>query len=136
MRQRLLPLLFVFLSARALAFEFPIEVTEYLDDVRISAYINKADLAAAPHWEPFTEALPLSVDGALAAVQQFMREKEQVADAELLGIELKRIPRHEAYWHYLVRIRSASDDKSKPHLYVVLLDGKVIAAIREPQSIK
>jgi hypothetical protein len=54
----------------------------------------------------------------------------------LTGIELKKIPRHEKHWHYLVKTKSEVDDIVESHYFIVLMDGKVIAAIKEPESIK
>ena len=44
MKKILIPLFFVLFSGKAMAIEFPIEVTEYIDDIKIDVYINKNDV--------------------------------------------------------------------------------------------
>ena len=128
--------LLLVLSGKVLAVEFPIEITEYVDEVRIAAYINKEDIKNNVQWTPFEGPPPLSIHEALKSVQEYMKSDEDMASATLVEIELRPIPHHEKSWHYLVRMRYQSEDKVRPHFYLVLMDGKVISAIREPESIK
>jgi hypothetical protein len=136
MPRKLLPLFFLLLNSNVLAFEFPIQVTEYIDDVKIDAYINQKDIAEDTQWMAFETPPPLSIQQALAAVQDFIRADNRFSDATLISIELKRIPHHESYWHYVVKARTKLDNEYLPHFFVVLMDGKVISAIKEPDSIK
>lgn len=131
----LLPL-FLLLSGKVLAYEFPIEITEYVDEVRIAAYIKKEDINNNVKWTPFEGPPPLTIDEALKAVQEFIKSDVDMAKSTLVEIELRQIPNHEKSWHYLVRVRYQSEDKIQPHFFLVLMDGKVISAIREPESIK
>ena len=126
----------ILLSGRALAFEFPIEITEYVDEVRIAAYINKEDIDNNVKWTPFEGPPPLSIHEALKAVQEFMMSDSNLTKSTLVEIELRQIPHHEKSWHYLVRVRYQTEDKIRSHFFLVLMDGKVISAIREPESIK
>ena len=129
------PLLLLF-SGNALSFDFPIGITEYVDEVRIVAYINKDDLENSKQWSPFEGPPPLSIHEALKAVQEFMKNDKDFASGILDEIELRKIPHHEKDWHYLVRMKYQTDDRVKSHFFLVLMDGKVISAIREPESIK
>ena len=136
MYKKLLPLLLLLFSGKVLAYEFPIEVTEYIDDVKIVAYIDKNEISKTSQWVPFEGQPPLSIYDALQAVQKFMIENAEFAETRLTGIELKRIPHYEKNWHYLVKVKYKVADKMQPHFFLVLMDGKVISALREPESIK
>ena len=132
---RFLPILVLLFSAKLFAYEFPIEITEYIDDVKVDAYISKSDIDQELIWTPFDGAPPLSIAAALQAIQAYAANTD-LADMTLTGIELKRIPRHEKQWHYLVKIKSEIDGIVESHYFIVLMDGKVIPAIKEPDSIK
>ena len=136
MQHKLLPLLLLLFSANAFAVKFPIEITEYIDEVKVDAYINEADLNKTSKWTPFKSAPPLSVNDALASIKQHIHADANFADTTLIGVELKPVPGHTAYWHYLIKLKTVTDGKSQPHFFVVLMDGKVISAIKEPESIK
>lgn len=133
---RLVPSLFLLLSGQVLAYEFPIEITEYVDEVRIAAYINRGDINENVQWIPFEGPPPLSIHEALTAVQKYLQSDSDMVNSSLVEIELRPIPHHENNWHYLVRIRYQTNDKVQPHFFLVLMDGKVISAIREPEAIK
>lgn len=136
MGKKLIPLLFLLLSGRVLAYEFPIEVAEYIDDVKIVAYLDKKDVNNTSQWVPFEGQPPLSIYDALQAVQKYIISNAEYVENKLIGIELKRIPHHEKNWHYLVKVKYKHGDKMQPHFFVVLMDGKVISALRKPESIK
>jgi hypothetical protein len=136
MFKKLMPFLLLLVFGRVMAYENPIEIIEYIDDVKVVAYINKSDINTKIEWTPFESPLPLSIDDALHAVQEYIQSDDDITDVKLSGIELKRIARHEMYWHYLVKLKYKSGDETRPHFFVVLMDGKVISALREPESIK
>lgn len=135
MRTRLMLLLLLF-SGKALAFDFPIEVTEYIDSTKIVAYINKNDINKKLQWAPFDGPPPLSIADALQAVHKYIKLDVDFSNTSLTGIELKRIPHHEKSWHYIVRIKYKTNGVMQPHFFIVLMDGKVISALKEPDSIK
>jgi hypothetical protein len=122
-------------SAKLFAYEFPLEITEYIDDVKIDAYISKSDINEALIWTPFESEPPLSMAAALQAIQAYVANTD-LEDMTLTGIELKKLPHHEKHWHYLVKIKSEVDEVVESHYFIVLMDGKVIPAIKEPESIK
>lgn len=136
MSHKLLPLLLLLFSCNAFAVQFPIEITEYIDEVKVDAYINEADLNKTAKWTPFKSAPPLSVNDALAAIKRHIHADVNFANTTLIGVELKPVPGHAAYWHYLIKLKTVADGKSQPHFFVVLMDGKVISALKEPESIK
>ncbi len=136
MTKNLLLILILFFSAQVLAVEFPIEISEYIDDVKIDAYINKEDLKKTSQWTPFESSPPLTINQALTAILNDEKSEIDFTNSRVIGIELKPVPHHKSYWHYLVKIKTISEEGSEPSFFIVLMDGKVITAIKEPESIK
>jgi hypothetical protein len=134
--KKIVVLSLLLISSKLFAVEFPVEVSEYIDDVKIDAYINKKDINDKSKWTPFKTAPGLSVDAALAAVDKYINSSTEFKETRLVGIELKPIPHHEEYWHYLVKTKSVVGNETKPHFFIVMMDGKVVSAIQEPDSIK
>ncbi len=120
----------------AAAVEFPVEITEYFDDVKVDCYVRESDITAQSEWLPVDDNPPLAIRDALHAVRQYIGENDHLDDALVTGIELKPIPHYDHYWHYLVKATSSADRKSAPHFYVVLMNGKVISAFQEPDAVK
>lgn len=135
MYSRCLPLFVFLISTKLYAFEFPIEITEYIDDVKVDAVIKQSDINQELIWTPFEKAPALSVADALQAIKDYA-DKTNLEDLALTGIELKQIPHHEKHWHYLVKLKSKTDDGFESHYFIVLMDANVIPAIKEPESIK
>jgi hypothetical protein len=136
MTKNLLPILMLLFSAQVFAVEFPIEISEYIDDVKIDAYINKVDLNKTSQWTPFESSPPLTINQALTAILNEEKSEIDFSNSRVIGIELKPVPHHKSYWHYLVKIKTITEEGSEPHFFIVLMDGKVITAIKEPESIK
>lgn len=114
-----------------------IEIIERFDDIRVVAFVKEGDIDNYPLWHPLTEAPPLSISAAIEAVNNLYK----VNDAELIvesiqEIELRKIPNHKKYWHYLVKVKGNDDEKVKYQVYVVLMNGKVIPALIETESFK
>ncbi|VAW78127.1 hypothetical protein MNBD_GAMMA15-1015 [hydrothermal vent metagenome] len=124
------------LSSSVFAFKFPIEMIEGVDGAKVVVYVNKSDIDSEARWMPFDEAPPLSMTDALAAVKAYLKKSPDLPDSALEEIQLRRIPHHENDWHYMVVMRALSDGKPVLHYYAVLMSGKVIQAIREPESFK
>ncbi len=131
----LLVLAFLF-SSQVFAFEFPIEISEYIDDIKVDAFINEEDLNESRQWTPFESSPPLSMNQALMAIKDNEAGRIDFAETRVLGIELKPVPHHKSYWHYLVKLKVKSEEGLETAYYVVLMNGKVIPAIKEPESIK
>ncbi len=133
---RLLPLLLVLLAGKVFARESPIEVFEYIDDVKIVAFIKESDIERGLYWAPFEGSPPLTISKALANVYKHLAANPKLAKATLVEIKLKEIPRHKGYWHYLIKLNTKTNHKLHSYYFVVLMDGKIFPALREPESFK
>ncbi len=120
------------LSAVGRAAPFPVEVIEQFDEARVVAFIPEARIQASPAWDPLSAPPPLSVAEAVAAVKRERAAKRGGEPFSVMEIELRRLAPHRHRWHYLVKTR----DREGVHYYVVLMDGSVVDAIREPESVK
>lgn len=136
MSSRMLILLLVLFSTSVHALEFPIEIIEYFDQTRVVAFISEKDIDRTLDWSPFEGDPPLTIADTLRAVREYMAGETGLAKAELTEIELKRIPQHERHWHYLVKMKTQADDKPQFHFLIVLMDGKIIPGLREPEGYK
>jgi len=124
-------------SANAQSHQSSIEIIEQLDDVRFVAFIRENDLENYPQWNSMKEAPPLTIAEAIQAVHNYHKKNNAELAAETVNkIELKKITRHEKYWHYLVKIKINGSKNARYQIYVVLMNGKVIPALNEPASYK
>jgi hypothetical protein len=134
MLTRTLLAVLLLLSSQIQALEYPVEIIEYIDNVRVVAFVKESDIDKSPKWDPPSEP-PLSIANAIDAVQRYIAPSS-INNENLIGIELKQIPRHKHYWHYIVKNKMLTAEKPVSHYYVVLMNGKVIPAIKEPESVK
>jgi len=120
-------------SVNAYADQAKIEIVEQFDNINMVAFISINDVKESPAWDPGSDAPPLTINEAVQAVKKYTKNSKNPVDVK--EIEIRRFPKHEGRWHYLIKI---ADDamKSKYDIYVVLMDGKVIPAIIEPQGYK
>lgn len=114
----------------------PTEIFENMDGNTIVAFVEQAEIDAAPNWNPMEESPPLTIKGLTRTLHEFTTPMRGLSDARLREIELRQIPGHADYWHYLVDMTTASDGNLHHHYFMVLMNGKIIPAIREPESIK
>ena len=120
-------------STNAYASQPKIEIFEQFDALRMVAFISKKDINNSHQWGPVSGDLPLTIGGAMQAVKDFTKNPDIYSSIK--EIELRPVPKHEKYWHYLIKI--ANDDmKTKYSIYVVLMSGKVIPALIEPAGYK
>ena len=133
---RVMTLLAGLASGNASAMVFPLEVIEYIDNNKVVAFINEADINKSPAWQPQDGAPPLALNDALKLVNQHAKADMHLNDVSLTDIELKKIPQHEKHWHYLVEMNASANEKKQTYYFIGLMDGKIISGIREPQSIK
>jgi len=133
---RLLFPLFILFSTAIQANDFPIEIIEYLDNTKIVVFIDKSELDTSSKWSPFKESMPLTMVDTLKYIQKYTASNPELLNASLTSIELKQIPHHEKYWHYLVKMKSRTNGHTQRHYFIVLMNGKVIAGLREPQMLK
>ncbi len=136
MFKTMLPLVLLFVSGTSSAIEFPIEIIEYIDNTKVVAFVNEDDIDKSLRWSPFETPPPLSMTDALKLVQKQMAMDPELANAHLTGIELKPIPHHDGQWHYLVKLKNQVGDKPHARYFVLLMNSKVIAGMREPETVK
>lgn len=138
MNYKMLLLLFLgVISVNVQSYESKIEIFEYFDDIKLVAFLDKSDLQNYPSWKPDTEVLPLSISQALEAIKDLHKTVGKPAlDGVVKEIELRVISGYPDYWHYLVKVRLNGNKKTKYQIYVVLMNGKVIPAMIEPESYK
>lgn len=133
---RLMALALLLISRHVAAFEFPIQLTEYLDDKKIVVSINESDIDKSLSWEPESGSPPLTMADALSAVRKQIATDGSKSVPELVEIELKQIPHHPLQWHYLVKMRVHNEDGEIPSYFVVLMNAKVIPALPRPEPLR
>jgi len=121
------------LSANVHALQPKIEIIEQFDNLRMVAFIGMEDINNNPEWNPDSGAPPLTVGEAIQSVKDFIKTSDTSIDIK--EIEIRPVPKREKQWHYLIKIANDAM-KSKYDIYVVLMNGKVIPAIIEPQGYK
>lgn len=137
MNIRWLVLFSVLFCATAQAVQFPTQVIEQFDDVKIVSFINESDINDSALWNPLESAPPLSVSAAIDAVKKHSSATATSPESfSITEIELRQIPHHKNHWHYLIKTTSDVNHVSKNSFYVALMDGTIIPAIVEPVSYK
>lgn len=127
----LLTTLVLGLSTAAHAIQPRTEIIERFDDLRMVAFVPTADIVSSPEWNADTSEPPFSVAQAIRAVREFEGgHLEPVRE-----IELRPIPESPTRWHYLVKT-SNSAKTTRFDIYVVLMNGEVIPAMIEPESVR
>ena len=124
--------LFVF-SSNVYAYQPKIEIFEQFDNLRMVAFIEEKDINNSPEWTPGLSPIPLTVSGAIQAVAKLTKASN--APDAIKEIEIRPVPNFEKHWHYLIKVDNEAMN-SKYNIYVVLMNGKVIPAIIEPQGYK
>lgn len=114
----------------AYAFQPKIEIIEQFDNLRMVAYVSVEDVENSPQWNPDLGTPSLTVGEAVQAVRNLVKDKAVVEE-----IEIRPLPNNETHWHYLIKVK---DDrmKSKHSVYIILMSGKAIPAIIEPEGYK
>ena len=131
---KLFVLALIVLASTAHAFESKIEIYEQFDNARVVAFVSEQDIRNSPQWNPEEQALPLSVNAAIKAVRSFIHDSSAIQ--KLQEIEIRKVSGFVGYWHYLVQMEAGDGAHPKSRIYVVLMDGKVIPAIIEPETFK
>ncbi len=119
-------------TTRVVAMQFPVEIIEQFDNARVVAFIPDRDLESAPAWDPLSGPPPLTVAQAIAAVKAHQSRETQEEPFSVEELELRRIPSQDGHWHYLVKARQGN----RLRYYVVLMNGKVIPSVQEPEAVK
>lgn len=133
---RLKAILLILISQHVMAVEFPIQITEYLDDKRIIVSINESDIDETLSWKPESGSPPLTMAGAIGAVRKQIASDVTEPVAEFLEIELKQIPHHPQQWHYLVKMINRHGGEQIPSYFVVLMNAKVVPALPRPEPLR
>jgi hypothetical protein len=118
-------------SANAQPLEPRTEIIEQFDDLRMVAFVPTADITNSPAWDADTSEPPLSVAEAIRAVRDFAGS----SSGPVREIELRPVPGSTARWHYLVKAANA-EKTTRYDLYVILMNGKVVPAMIEPESVR
>lgn len=120
-------------DTNANAIQSKIEIMERFDDFRVVAFVDRKDVNSSPEWDPNVGVPPLTLAEAIQAVKGFIGGSEPLNAVK--EIEVRPVPNHSGHWHYLIKI-SDNEMKTRYDIYVVLMSGKVVPAIIEPQSYK
>lgn len=136
MSLRWLVLLVPLYSVSVHAYELPIEIFEIVDNARVVAFVNESDIDKSADWKPFAAAPKLGISDVTAAVRKYADGNEETKGAALVEVSLRQIPHHEGKWHYMVKMKTEVDEQVRYHYLVVLMNGKIVPAIREPSPIK
>ena len=115
--------------------DFPVEIIEQIGNDRVIAFIEESDIAQTSVWEPTQGSPGLSIPEALQAVYGEIAADPKLTSGQLEEIKLEQIPHHAGYWNYLVRMQTSNHEKHTSY-YIVLMNGKVVPAVREPGSVK
>ena len=126
-------LLFSFFS-NTYAFQFPLEIIDYMDDATIIVYAKKNDINKTSTWIPGEGSLPLSVDDLVSKVNIWLKTQPNMINLKINEIELKKVKKHEKenYWYYLIQLHN----KNNTQYIAVLMNGQILPAIKEPKSYK
>ncbi|MCG6887319.1 MAG: hypothetical protein LJE74_08930 [Proteobacteria bacterium] len=126
------------ISGNVLADQFPAEIIEYFNDIKVVVYVNESDIEKAPAWNPTKGAPPLTIGMLIKDVQEWNSRDPNLASMQIHEIELKPIRKHEKQdrWYYLVHLTGPESAHSGRQYLAVLMDGKIVPAIREPASFK
>lgn len=135
--QRYSVLLILFFSSKVFAMNFPVEIFEYINDTKVVVFISESDIHDTRQWQPLRSAPPLTLNAALVKIQKYLvKEKLGVSNAVINEIELKQIPHYSNYWHYLIKLELKRNNIKHYYYFVVLMNGKVIPAVKEVESFK
>jgi len=115
--------------------EVPLNINGALKAVS-DLVLKDSDIDKTAQWIPLETEVPLNINGALKAVSDLADTDDSLEIIALTSIELKQIPGHPKHWHYLIKMKTESNGEIQPHYFVVLLDGKVIPAVKEPETFK
>jgi len=120
------------------ATQFPLEIIEHFDDTKIVIYVQQADVDQAPTWEPGRGAPPLSIEQLVKSVTAHNSGTPGSAEFQIRKIELKPVLRNPKRnsWYYLLRLKAIRDGRPEIEYLAVLMSGKVLPAIREPDPYK
>lgn len=115
---------------------FPEEIIQYIDNTRVVAFIDADIITQAGTWSPLEAPPPLPLATALEAVKTAMGNDPRLHQASLKDLKLQAIPHHAGRWNYVFRLTTEYHDHREDHYLVVLMNGQVVSAVGEPDSVK
>jgi hypothetical protein len=120
------------------AAEWPVEVFERMDDKRIVVFLAAKDIDASPAWSPSEGGPPLTLATVIEELKGHIRDNAELAGFNIHEIKLKAIPHHEVdrHWYYLVQLRKLVDSRPERQYAAILMNGKLVPAMREPSAVK
>jgi len=124
-------------TQNVIAAEFPLTIIEPFDEAKIVIYVSESDIEKSPAWQPADGALPLTIEKLIAVINKYNAGKPKMLNAIVHEIELKPILHHEKQnrWYYLVQMKAAGEQAHR-HYFAVLMNGKIISAIKKPETYK
>ncbi len=120
------------LDQNVAAVQWPLEVRENGDCREITVFLEEEDMRAVPSWGPAQGAPPLTVAGAIREVRHWVDASFRLKGLRIHEVELKPIGHRDAgrHWYYLVQLRRSVNGRPDRHHVAVLMNGRVIPAIR------
>lgn len=117
---------------------WPVEIFDVMDNQKLVLFLRDQDIVSSPSWQPADGAPPLTIAEALKHIQSWIDKDPRLAGARVHELELKPIHEHHQQdrWYYLLQLRTEHDGEVVTSYAAVLMNGKVIAAIVEPDSYK
>ncbi len=130
--------LLLLVAQTAGAVQWPLEIFEIMDDRKIVVFLEEADITTSPTWDPAEGGPPLTLAEVVQKLSDWVGASDRLADLKIHEIKLKPIRHHESEqrWYYLVQLRRQIDGQPDRHYVAVLMNGKVVPALREPSSLK
>ncbi|UHD17409.1 hypothetical protein [Thiocapsa bogorovii] len=131
---------FILLAAVRIAdaAQWPVEIFERMDDKRIVVFLSDDDIETDPAWSPIEGGPPLTLAAVIQELNTWIKDNADLAGFDIHEIKLKGIPHHEVdrHWYYLVQLHKLVDGRPERRYAAVLMNGKLVPAIREPASVK
>lgn len=120
------------------ASDYPLVIIEPFDDARIIIYVSETDIEKSPAWKPTNGTPPLTIEKLIADIQKHIASDPRLANAIIHEIELKPILHHEKEnrWYYLIQMKIIDNQRPTSRYLAVLMNGKILSAIKEPKSYK
>ncbi len=136
LKQLLVTVMAIIATGVATAAPWPLEIIDHLDNATLVIYANESDLESSPKWSPEEGAPPFGLSDLLKAVGDWKKQNNYADGIE--KVELKPIAHHEkeGRWYYLVQLKDLEDDGHAHRYLAVLMNGKTIAAVKEPEAYK
>ncbi len=135
MLHKLFPVILLFgCFSQTYAFQFPLEIIDYMDNATIIVYAKKDEINSTSTWIPGEGNVPLNIDELVGKVSSWLKTQSKMSAFKINEIELKKVKHHEKdnYWYYLIQLKNNSDTQ----YIAVLMNGRILPAIKEPRSYK